>query len=332
MKILVTGAAGFLGSHVARHLHSSGHSVLGVDSYDTATSVVLKEERVRQLLTPLGIQVIRFDLADYSTAHSLFADFIPEVVIHLAARPGVRSSASATPAYIHSNLVAYSNVWTLSHLHGVRLFLYASSSSVYGRAGRPGIVLSEDLTKPVPINLYGATKLANEAIATSELPSSNLRTLGLRFFTLYGPWGRPDMLPLRAMEALRTRQTLPIFGDGSAMRGFTFVEDAVGIVERLMQHSLDQPRPVANVVNVADGSTTTILDFLQLIQSASGLEFSFEWNPALDVEMAGTQGSNKKLHSLIGETSWTPLRDGLKRTWEWLVSADLPSNWNKVEN
>ena len=328
MRILVTGAAGFLGSHVARHLHALGHSVLGVDSYDAATSMALKQQRVASLLSPLGIQVLSQDLSDYAATQTLLSDFRPEVIVHLAARPGVRTTEAATPYYIHSNLVAFTNVWSLAHATGVELLLYASSSSVYGSSGRPGVQLSEVETHPVPINLYGATKLANEVIAGTRLASSSLRTLGLRLFTLYGPWGRPDMLPLRAMQALISGRSLPLYGDGSAVRDFTYIDDAVSVIGQLLDWSLSSNGPWSEVVNVADGSTATVKEYLSLMQRISGRRFSLQQHPALSVEMSGTKASTSKLQSLIGHAKWTPLEEGLARTWEWFSHTDLPDDWD----
>ena len=200
MKYLVTGAAGFIGSNLSARLAKSGNEVLGVDNFSPYYSPKFKELRVANLLTPVGIEVKKIDLSDISAVVEIVREFRPTVIIHLAAQPGVRTPLGKSYQYVQNNLVAFANVLQTAIEESVPDFLYASSSSVYGNSLESPY--REDNLNIRPISIYGATKFANEILTPAFVSGSKTRARGLRFFTVYGPWGRPDMAYFRIIDSI----------------------------------------------------------------------------------------------------------------------------------
>ena len=231
-RVLVTGAAGFIGMHTARALLDAGADVLGVDNFEPYYDVTLKEARLATLTGREGFRFARVDLADPAASAALFREGSPERVVHLAAQPGVRHSLVAPEAYVRNNLTAFGHVLEGCRHQGVEHLVYASSSSVYGASHT--LPFSEDQRIDQPVNLYAATKAANEAMAHSYSHLFRLPTTGLRFFTVYGPWGRPDQAPMLFTSAILAGKPIAVFNRGRMQRDFTYIDDVVeGVVRTL---------------------------------------------------------------------------------------------------
>jgi len=224
MKVLVTGAAGFIGHHVARRLAESGRcEVLGVDNLDAYYDVALKRARIGELAAFPDFHFVAGDFAEAEKFSALVAQFRPDYVVHLGAQPGVRHSVENPGAYVHSNLVGFASVLEACRRTPPKHLVYASSSSVYGAGSRPPFREQDDTDQPT--SFYGATKRSNEIIAHSYARAHGLNATGLRFFTAYGPWGRPDMAPTLFARAICEGRPLQLFNHGRNLRDFTYVDD-----------------------------------------------------------------------------------------------------------
>src|SRR5512141_364243 len=223
--ILVTGAAGFVGSFVAARLADMGHRVIGCDNFNDYYTPQLKHDRVAALLAPRGIECRHTELSDAAQVASLFESFQPSHVVHLAAQAGVRYSLENPGAYIQSNLVGFSHMLEACRRHRVQHMLYASSSSVYGANAK--VPFSESDRTDSPVSLYAATKKSNELMAYSYSHLYALPMTGLRFFTVYGPWGRPDMAYFSFTRDILGGQPIAVYNDGKMMRDFTYIDDIV---------------------------------------------------------------------------------------------------------
>src|SRR4029079_12932308 len=232
MRVLLTGAAGFIGYHTAARLLDRGHEVIGFDNLNAYYDVSLKEARLARLKEREGFRYLKADLGDRTAVEATFAGEQPQRVIHLAAQAGVRYSLDHPHSYINANLTGFLHILEGCRHHGVEHLAYASSSSVYG-ANRK---LPFDVSDPVdhPISLYGATKKANEVMAHSYAHLFALPTSGLRFFTVYGPWGRPDMAMWLFADAIRSGRPIGLFNHGNMRRDFTYIDDIVEAVVRLI--------------------------------------------------------------------------------------------------
>ena len=234
MKFLVTGAAGFIGHQTTLKLLARGDTVIGVDNLNDYYDVSLKEARLQDIAThsqASNFKFIKLDLADTSATEALFASEQPERVIHLAAQAGVRYSLQNPHAYVQSNLVAFTNILEGCRHNKVEHLVYASSSSVYG--GNTKLPFSEQDTVDHPVSLYAATKKANELMAHTYSHLYGIPTTGLRFFTVYGPWGRPDMSPFLFADAILNNKPIKVFNHGDMMRDFTYIDDIVEGVVRV---------------------------------------------------------------------------------------------------
>src|SRR4029079_13658278 len=232
-RVLVTGAAGFIGMHVARALCAGDASVAGVDDFDPYYDVALKEARARTLATHPGFTLARTDLAAADACAALFRAEAPVAVVHLAAQPGVRHSLIAPEAYVRNNLVAFGHVLEGCRHAGVRHLVYASSSSVYG--ANHVLPFSEDQRVDHPVSLYAATKKANELMAHSYSHLFRMPATGLRFFTVYGPWARPDQAPMLFTKAILAGEPIDVFNDGRMALAFTYLVDILASVVHTMR-------------------------------------------------------------------------------------------------
>jgi UDP-glucuronate 4-epimerase len=251
LTVLVTGAAGFIGSAVANALRRSGLEILAVDNFTDYYARDLKELRVQQLLESNSVEFKYCDLSSDISVRDLFKSKKISKVFHLAAQPGVRISSRQTERYTQDNLVAFVNVLNQAKRFNVTDFLYASSSSVYGNSSE--ISFNERNSTPRPTSLYGATKLSNEIIASSASRETGIRTRGLRFFTVYGPWGRPDMVYFRIGASVLIGKEFTLNGDGSLLRDFTYIDDVVKSVLLLERQLRIEPIGFADVINIGGG-------------------------------------------------------------------------------
>jgi UDP-glucuronate 4-epimerase len=314
--------------HVARRLLEDGDEVLGVDSLNAYYDPALKRARLSVLGEVDGFRFAHVDVADEAVLGETFEGFAPTGVVHLAAQAGVRYSLVAPRTYGRSNLSGFVNVLEECRHRDVRHLVYASSSSVYGVTSRLPFNVADPADHPV--SLYAATKRANELMAHSYSHLFGLPTTGLRFFTVYGPWGRPDMAYYAFTEAIFEGRPITVFGDGSAQRDFTYVDDIVeGVVRVARQpaqpdedwtpddpHLATSPAPW-RVLNIGHGSRATVSELIGLLESALGTEAKIEYEPPQPGDVPVTHADVGDLARLTGFTPGIELEDGLGRFVEW---------------
>lgn len=318
-SVLVTGAAGFIGAHAAAALASAGHRVVGCDSFNSYYDPRLKHARVQALLTPLGVEVAALDLSDVAATQAFWARQRCEVVLHLAAQAGVRHSVQRPLEYATANLVGFASVLEACRLNGVRHLLHASSSSVYGqRADAP---FREQDSTDAPASFYAATKKANELMAHATAAVHGLPATSLRFFTVYGPWGRPDMAYWGFAEAIQAGRPITLYGHGLLQRDFTCIDDVVDALLRLVRRG--PPAPDAEgvpceVLNLGHRQPVRVVDFVAQLEAALGRRavVAFAPRPVGDVPL--TCADPSRLEAAIGPWAATPLAEGLPRFVQWL--------------
>lgn len=311
MKVLVTGAAGFIGMHVAQRLLADGCQVVGVDSLDAYYDPTLKAARLARLQATPGFSFERLDVADRSATAALFESGGFERVVHLAAQAGVRHSLQNPHAYAQSNLVGFVNVLEGCRHAGVGHLVYASSSSVYG--GNETMPFSEADRVDHPVSLYAATKKANELMAHAYSHLFGLPTTGLRFFTVYGPWGRPDMAAFLFVDAILAGRPIDVFNHGEMKRDFTYVDDIVEGVVRVLGHV---PSPY-RVLNIGNSDPVALGDFIAAIEDALGMTAHRRLLPMQPGDVPATFADVSALTTLIGFTPGTDVREGVRRFVDW---------------
>lgn len=316
-RILVTGAAGFVGSFVAARLAAMGHQVVGCDNFNDYYDPQLKHDRVAALLAPAGVACHTVELADAAQVTALFERERPTLVVHLAAQAGVRYSLENPAAYVQSNLVGFGNILEACRHGKIEHLLYASSSSVYGANAK--VPFSEDDQVDAPVSLYAATKKSNELMAHSYSHLYGLPATGLRFFTVYGPWGRPDMAYFSFAEKMARGATIPVFAEGLLTRDFTYVDDIVEGVVRL----LFKPTPGSatsaphTVFNIGNHNPVRVLEFIQTLEQVMGVEAQKEFLPMQPGDVPATHASIDKLKAWVDFAPTTPLATGLANFWTW---------------
>jgi UDP-glucuronate 4-epimerase len=317
MRVLVTGCAGFIGMHCARRLLGRGDEVLGVDNFSPYYAVELKQARLRQLEGARGFRFERVDLADARAVQALFEREPAEGVLHLAAQPGVRYSLENPQSYIQSNLVAFANLLEACRRHPPRHLVYASSSSVYG--ANPNLPWSESANVDHPISLYAATKKANELMAHVYSHLHGLPATGLRYFTVYGPWGRPDMSPMLFARAIAEGQPIQVFNHGDMQRDFTYIDDAVEATIRVLDRP-PQAQPPYRILNVGNHRPVRLLDYIAALERALGAKAVTEMKPMQPGDVPATYADTRALREATGFAPATPLEEGLGRFAEWFRS------------
>jgi len=316
-RILVTGAAGFVGSFVAARLAAMGHQVVGCDNFNDYYDPRLKHDRVRALLAPAGVVCHTVELSDAAQVAALFERERPQLVVHLAAQAGVRYSIDNPSVYIQSNLVGFGNILEACRQGAIEHLLYASSSSVYGNNAK--VPFSEDDQVDAPVSLYAATKKSNELMAHSYSHLFKLPATGLRFFTVYGPWGRPDMAYFSFAEKMMRGATIPVFAEGLLTRDFTYIDDIVEGVVRL----LFKPTPATEtsaphtVFNIGNHNPVQVLEFIRTLESVMGVEARKEFLPMQPGDVPATHASIAKLKAWVDFAPTTPLATGLANFWTW---------------
>jgi UDP-glucuronate 4-epimerase len=328
MDVLVTGAAGFIGFHTALRLLARGDRVIGVDSLNEYYDPQLKQARLSQLTGKPGFTFVRLDIADRAAVAELFRAHKIERVINLAAQAGVRYSIENPAAYIDANLVGFANILEACRTHEVRHLVYASSSSVYGL----NAALPFDVHQNVdhPISLYAATKKANEVIAHSYSHLYRLPTTGLRFFTVYGPWGRPDMALFIFTRAILTGEPIKLFNRGRMRRDFTYIDDIVEGVVRTLDKAAEpdpkwqaaQPDPATSsapyrIYNIGNNRPVELLAFISAIERAVGKQAKTELLPMQPGDVAETSADIDDLAAAVGFAPSTPIDVGIPRFVAW---------------
>lgn len=329
MNILVTGAAGFLGMHISTRLALAGHAVTGIDNLNPYYDPALKQARLSQLQTVPGFRFRRMDICDTVAIDSLVDEGRFDRVLHLAAQAGVRYSLENPMAYVESNVRGFMNVLEACRRGKIAHLVYASSSSVYG--ANEQMPFGESDRVDTPVSLYAATKRADELMAHSYSHLFGLQTTGLRFFTVYGPWGRPDMALFLFTRAISRGEPLRLFNGGDMARDFTFVDDVAEAVTRLLQlepSSLPtQTGPASipaaphfRIFNVAHGHPVRLSAFLEAIETALGKKAIIEIAPMQPGDVQATYGSTRLLDEAIGYAPSTDVGEGVRRFVDWYVS------------
>ena len=326
MKILVTGTAGFIGFHLTKRLLEMGHEVVGIDNVNDYYDVNLKYGRLRELgiefseledrVTYFGnkeLEFIKCDLEDYSFLSELFTRKNFETVVHLAAQAGVRYSIESPFSYVKSNLVGFSNILELCRHHGIGHLVYASSSSVYGDS--TDIPFKESHRTDSPVSLYAATKKSNEVLAHAYSQLYGFRTSGLRFFTVYGPWGRPDMAPILFANAISKGETIKVFNKGDMKRDFTFVDDIVeGIVGIT---AVEKRESLYEVYNIGNSKPVDLMEFIKEMERQLGKKAKLKMMPMQAGDVKLTYADTSKLSDEVDYKPNTPLGDGLRTFVSW---------------
>jgi len=329
MKVLVTGAAGFIGFHVCHRLAASQKcEVLGVDNLNAYASLELKRARLVELEKQDGFRFVQADFADAPAFAGLHENFRPDYVVHLGAQTGVRYSLENPAAYVHSNLVGFANVLEAARRRPPKHLVFASSSSVYGADAR--VPFREDDDAGRPLSFYAATKKADEAMAYSYAHTHGLNLTGLRFFTVYGPWGRPDMTPLLFARAIRDGTPLRLFNHGRYQRDFTYVDDIVDGVLKVLLHpfvgAAEEPTaPPWRIFNVGHQQPVEMRRFVQILESLLGRPANVELLPPLPTEMPATCADLTRIHAAVGYEPKVTLEDGLRRFVDWFQRHDRPA-------
>lgn len=330
MRVCVTGAAGFIGFHLARALLDQGVDVVGIDNMNDYYSVRLKEDRLAQLTPRAGFSFVRGDLADAPTLDRLFADHQPTHVVNLAAQAGVRYSLINPQSYIQSNLVGFANLLECCRRHQVAHLLFASSSSVYGLNRAMPYRVEDNVDHPV--SLYAATKKSNELMAHAYSHLYGIPCTGLRFFTVYGPWGRPDMAPHLFASAILEGRPIKVFNEGRMRRDFTYIDDIVEGVVRLLPkipeadahwdarhpHPGTSPAPW-RVFNIGNHETVELMEFIRLLEETLGREAVKNFLPMQPGDVEATYADVEELSRLTGFAPHTPLKEGLRCFVDWHV-------------
>ena len=312
MTILVTGAAGFIGANVCRALRAQGRAVVGLDNYNDYYDPQIKRDRVAALCPDVDLRAL--DLGDRDGVAALFDEFGFDRVVHLAAQAGVRYSLSNPHAYVDSNLVGFVNLLELCRHRGVQHLAYASSSSVYGDSATPPF--SEDQRIDKPRSLYAATKAANELMAYTYAQLYGLRATGLRFFTVYGPWGRPDMAPLLFSRAVLAGRPIEVFNHGKMRRDFTYIDDIVAGVIGALDHP-PQDTPPHRVFNLGNHTPVELERFIQVIEDAAGRPAQKVYKPMQPGDMVETMADTSRAHAAFGFEPATSIEIGLPGVVAW---------------
>ena len=311
-KILITGIAGFIGFHVAKKLIKKNYKIIGIDNLNNYYDNKLKKDRLKILKKKINFHKI--DITNTSSINSIFKKYKPDIVIHLAAQAGVRYSLINPKSYINTNLVGFFNVIESAKNYNIKHFVYASSSSVYGLENKLPFVESFNLNKPA--NIYGATKLSNELIAHSYSHLFNLPTTGLRYFTVYGPWGRPDMALFKFTKSIINNNEITIYNKGKMSRDFTYIDDAVNFTIKLID-MIPKKKIPHEVYNLGNNKPINLMMFLKILEKCLNKKAKFKILNNQKTEIKNTKSSTKKLYSKIKFKKIISTKIGIRKFIEW---------------
>ncbi|UTN99500.1 NAD-dependent epimerase [Serratia nematodiphila] len=328
MKFLVTGAAGFIGYHVAERLLTAGHQVVGIDNLNDYYDVGLKMARLDRLADKPGFRFIKLDLADREGMATLFAEHQFQRVIHLGAQAGVRYSLVNPLAYADANLIGHLNVLEGCRHNKVEHLLYASSSSVYGLNRKLPFATEDSVDHPV--SLYAATKKANELMSHSYAHLYGLPTTGLHFFTVYGPWGRPDMALFKFTKAILAGESIDVYNHGEMHRDFTYIDDITEAIVRLQavipqadpSWTVEQGSPATSsapyhVYNIGNNTPVKLMEYITALEQALGLTARKNMLPMQPGDVMDTSADTAELYRDIGFKPETSVEEGVKRFVDW---------------
>jgi len=327
-KILVSGAAGFIGAALSKKLLERGDEVVGIDNLNDYYDVNLKYARLEQINSFDKFTFIKADIADEQAVNDIFKAHSFDVVVNLAAQAGVRYSIENPQAYIQSNLVGFANILEACRHNKVSNLVYASSSSVYG--ANKEYPFNEDHPVNHPVSLYAATKKSNELMAHSYASLYGMSVTGLRFFTVYGPWGRPDMAPFLFTKAVLEDRSIDVFNNGEMFRDFTYIDDIVqGTIDVIdnpaePNSDWDAEQPVSSssycaykVLNIGNDQPTKLLDFIGAIEKATGKTADKNFKPMQPGDVVGTAANIEKLNKVNGFKPTTDIEQGIQKFVDW---------------
>jgi UDP-glucuronate 4-epimerase len=329
--ILVTGAAGFIGFHLSQRLLNDGHRVIGIDNLNDYYAVTLKQDRLAQLKAQPNFTFDQLDLADRAGMEQLFDQAQFDVVVNLGAQAGVRYSLQNPRAYIDSNINGFSNILEGCRQHQVKHLVYASSSSVYGANTKMPFSVHDNVDHPV--SLYAATKKSNELMAHTYSHLYQIPTTGLRFFTVYGPWGRPDMAPILFTKAILAGKPIDVFNHGKMRRDFTYIDDIVEGIARVIQ-KIPQPNPLwtgdrpdpssskapYKIYNIGNSQPVELLNFIETIESCLGKKAQKNFLPMQPGDVVATYADVDDLMRDVGFKPQTSLQTGISQFIEWYLN------------
>jgi UDP-glucuronate 4-epimerase len=326
--ILVTGAAGFIGYHVSESLLKRGDEVIGLDNLNDYYDVSLKEARLARLTPQAGFSFARGDIADRQTVEHLFSERKPQRVVHLAAQAGVRYSLTNPHAYTESNITGFLNILEACRHNEIEHLVFASSSSVYGANERQPF--SEHDNVDHPVSLYAATKKANELMAHTYAHLFGLPVTGLRFFTVYGPWGRPDMALFKFTRGILAGEPIPVYNEGRMVRDFTYIDDIVEGVVRVLDQTAEadpnwsgvDPDPARSrapyrVFNIGNNNPVELLRYIEVLETALGKKATLELLPIQPGDVPSTSADVSELEKAVGFRPQTTVEEGIVRFVEW---------------
>ncbi len=332
MNILITGAAGFIGSHAVKHYAEKGNQVVGLDNINDYYDVQLKFDRLKESgISQEQIQdhqpftsskypnyrFVKADLTDKAYIDELFQNEHFDVVCNLAAQAGVRYSILNPYAYVNSNILGFLNILEACRFHPVKHLVYASSSSVYGLNEK--VPYSETDKTDSPVSLYAATKKSNELMAHSYSKLYNIPTTGMRFFTVYGPWGRPDMAPFLFMDAIIKQKPIKVFNNGNLSRDFTYIDDIIKGLAAVIENKPSDPIPF-KIFNIGNGSPVQLFDFIAAIENATGKNAIKEMTEMQDGDVYQTYADTSALELEVNYKPSTPIREGINNLYEWFIN------------
>ena len=319
MHILITGVAGFIGADLALKLLTGGHQVTGIDNFNDYYDVSLKRDRAKRVQEhprSHNFKLIELDIVDRAKMSELFASNEFDRVVHLAAQAGVRYSLENPESYIDSNLVGFGNILEGCRNSNVEHLVYASSSSVYG--ANKNFPFKESDRVDNPVSLYAATKKANELMAHSYSSLYNFQCTGLRFFTVYGPWGRPDMAPFRFASRMLKGEPIPVYNNGNMIRDFTFIDDitegVVSVTEGNVNHG------DSSILNIGRGEPVQLMDFVQSLSRHLGVEAKLNMMGMQDGDVPRTMADTSILKSKYGYAPRTSMNEGVAQFTDWYLS------------
>ncbi len=328
MHVLITGGAGFIGSTLAHRLLDRGDTVTAIDNLNDYYEVSLKEARLERLAVRKGFHFIKMDLIDEASLKALFADNPFDAVMNLAAQAGVRYSIDNPDAYISSNLVGFGYLLECCRHHQIKHLVFASSSSVYGANTK--LPFSEDDPVDHPVSLYAASKKANELMAHTYAHLYGVPCTGLRFFTVYGPWGRPDMAFFKFTRMMLAGESIPVFNHGKLSRDFTYIDDIVEGVVRVIDQpakpdesfNSDNPTPASShapfrIYNIGNGSRVNLMDYIETLEDCLGVKANYEMLPMQDGDVHATNADISRLKAEFGFEPKTDIRTGLQAFVDW---------------
>jgi len=315
--ILVTGAAGFIGYHLCKRLLERGFTIAGVDSLNDYYDPALKQARLSELQKHDAFSFTKGDLADAEVVDALFSSVQPEFVVHLAAQAGVRYSIDNPRAYIESNVLGFFNILEAARRYPLKHLLYASSSSVYGNREKTPFSVQDRVDRPV--SLYAATKKSNELFAYTYSHLYGVPATGLRFFTVYGPFGRPDMAYFKFTKAIFEGETIDIYNNGDLLRDFTYVEDVVSCVERILfsPPEADENNDRYAVYNIGNNRPEKLMDFIETLEKAAGIPAKKRFLPMQPGDVYQTCADITETARDFGFSPETPISKGLPEFVEW---------------